>query len=306
MHEIVRIPDNAAELPEQLGTKYKFWFSSQSGGLCLFKEGRPNTGENWAEKVSYELAKAIGLPCAEYEFAYFRDKKGVITPTFVPDGGRLVHGNELLAKLDPGYDTQRFWRVHQHTLARVLAILRNRLVLPPLGFEAFPGIENALDVFLGYLMLDCWISNQDRHHENWALILTANQEIHLAPTYDHGSSLGRNETDDKRDAMLTTRDKGQSVESYVARARSAFFPPMETDGNFGKPLLTFAAFENGAMLRRSAAIAWLKKLENINEEQIAVIFSKLPVEEISNTASQFAQRMLLINKNRLTRLLGTL
>jgi hypothetical protein len=45
-------------------------------------------------------------------------------------------------------------------------------------------------------MLDAWIGNGDRHHLNWGLVrnkLTPNiiETIHLAPTYDHASSLGR-------------------------------------------------------------------------------------------------------------------
>ena len=36
--------------------------------------------------------------------------------------------------------------------------------------EISDGIESALEVFVGYVMLDAWISNQDRHHENWGAL----------------------------------------------------------------------------------------------------------------------------------------
>ena len=47
-YPIIEITDNIPELPEQLGTKEKFWFHIDDG-LYLFKIGRPGTGENWAE-----------------------------------------------------------------------------------------------------------------------------------------------------------------------------------------------------------------------------------------------------------------
>ena len=33
-------------------------------------------------------------------------------------------------------------------------------------------VVEAVDVFVGYLMFDAWIANTDRHHENWALVVS--------------------------------------------------------------------------------------------------------------------------------------
>ncbi len=76
MYEIVHVPADASDLPEQLGTKQKFWFVGEDEKLWLFKIGRPNTGENWAEKACCEIARLIGLPCASYELALWRDFVG--------------------------------------------------------------------------------------------------------------------------------------------------------------------------------------------------------------------------------------
>ena len=46
---------------EQLGTKEKFWCYDDHNNEHLFKIGRPNTGENWSEKVAGELAKVLGI-----------------------------------------------------------------------------------------------------------------------------------------------------------------------------------------------------------------------------------------------------
>lgn len=44
---------------EQLGSKTKFWFA-RGTERRLFKEGRAQTGEDWAEKVAAEIARLIG------------------------------------------------------------------------------------------------------------------------------------------------------------------------------------------------------------------------------------------------------
>ena len=186
MFHVVEVPSGAPGLTEQLGTKPKFWYDDNRR---LFKEARAATGEDWAEKVASELCTLLGTPHAIYDLAIWNGKRGVVTETFVPDGARLVHGNELLGHLVPGYPRTEFFHVRQHTLRRVLAIIGD--VLPPIGFEPFPGVVSGGDIFLGYLMIDTWIANQDRHHENWGLVTVKDKKIHLAPSYDHASSLGR-------------------------------------------------------------------------------------------------------------------
>ena len=86
---------------EQMGSKEKFWYHDQNDKKNkLFKVGRPGTGENWAEKVASEIAQTVGVPCAKYEFAVWGNKQGVKCQfIFVPETGRLVHGNEVLGKL---------------------------------------------------------------------------------------------------------------------------------------------------------------------------------------------------------------
>jgi hypothetical protein len=52
MYQIITVPDDAADLTEQLGTKPKFWFQGDNSVNYLFKEGRPGTGDDWSEKVA--------------------------------------------------------------------------------------------------------------------------------------------------------------------------------------------------------------------------------------------------------------
>ena len=87
MYPTVTVPNDASELPEQLGTKFKFWYRDHNRRM-LFKQGRPGTGENWAEKVCAEIAALLGLPHAPYDLAVWQGLHGVITPTCA--GGRTT------------------------------------------------------------------------------------------------------------------------------------------------------------------------------------------------------------------------
>jgi len=78
MYEVVDVPDDIADLPEQTGTKPKFWFQDGNAVNYLFKEGRSRTGDDWSEKVASELCGLLELPHVAYELAVWRGKRGVI------------------------------------------------------------------------------------------------------------------------------------------------------------------------------------------------------------------------------------
>jgi hypothetical protein len=292
MYAIINVPDDAHELPEQLGTKFKFWYRDSTNRRILFKQGRPGTGENWAEKVCAEIASLIGLPHATYELAIWGDLRGVITPTFVPEGARLVLGNEMMARVMKGYAQTATYRAREHTLSTVLTIMQHPRLLLPVGYDPPPAIARPVDIFVGYLLLDALVANQDRHHENWALISWPGRGIMLAPTFDHASSLGRNELDESRARRLNTRDSGGNMEAYCARARSAFY----SRAGGSKPLTTFEAFAEAARNHAQPARYWLDRLAATSLGQCERIVANIPKSEISSTASEFALKMIDVNR----------
>lgn len=166
MFPVTTLPDDAPEYWEQLGTKKKFWFRNS-----LVKFGRPNTGEDWSEKVAAELAERLGLPHARYEMGLWKNERCVISPNFVPDGCSLITGNELLGRHHPSY-TQAVRRFNQsaHALNAIWDVLEQSICELPLNWTAPAALRTAREVFAGYLVLDTLIGNTDRHDENWALI----------------------------------------------------------------------------------------------------------------------------------------
>lgn len=185
-------------------------------------------------------------------------------------------------------------------------LLRNPQYQIPIGWNSFPGISTAVDVFVGYLLLDAWIGNQDRHHQNVSLVVMVSpvRSISLAPTYDHASSLGRNESDENRRDRLATRDKRRAMERYVERARSAFYSA--SPSRTRKPLTTLNAFRNAAKMRPDAAKAWMERLAKVTLQDTKTIFDKIPANWITDVAIEFAQKMLELNRARLLALRGDL
>ncbi|GAA3106051.1 hypothetical protein GCM10010520_58500 [Rhizobium viscosum] len=275
--------ESEIEVIEYLGTKEKFWFK-RDGKLQLLKFGREETGENWAEKIACELCQLLALPHAHYDFARFKGKLGVLTPKMNEDGSDLILGNQLMDPAPPTNEGTRY-KYRGHTVSRVLEALKST-----------DDPELSVRTFSGYLMLDAWIGNGDRHNENWGLVRNPERRtVSLAPTFDHASSLGRELRDEVRAERLKTRDKRYSVEAYAARTRSGLYEEQTNS----QPLYTINAFKIACSIGKSNMDFWLDKLSAVSEADVSGIFKRVPTALISNEASAFAIAMLEINKQKL-------
>lgn len=291
-YPIVEIFPESSERIEQLGSKPKFWFRWEGGQRrWLFKYARSATGEHWTEKVGAEVAHLLGVPHAIIELAEFGGKRGSASPSFVPPGIDLIHGNEILAGRILGYDAQKKFRQSDHTLNRIVK-----------AFDIFPKgplrIE-ALTTLAGYLMLDAIVCNVDRHHENWGILRSAAAVGKLAtqtiaPTFDHASSLGRELRDEKRRAVL---DKNRVAE-YVSKGSGAIYWK-ETDLKGENPL---ALCTHAARIHRTYFQRWIDRVKNIAPEELEVLVSDVPDDWMSPIAKQFAKAILSYTTNELRKL----
>ncbi|MBE7385834.1 MAG: HipA-like protein [Leptolyngbya sp. SIO1E4] len=290
--QIIEVPTDAAQAEEAMGSKFKFWYRHPELGDCLFKRARPNTGEDWSEKIAAELCQLLGLPYARYELATWNDQFGTISPNLLPKNTDLIHGNDILAGMVSSYPKYEGYNVSQHTLPLVLnALSQSGLQLPP-NWDAPPGIDSPVATFIGYLLLDAWIGNGDRHHENWGFVVQLPGGIpRLAPTYDHAACLGRELQDPKRQQRLDQN----TVSDYAARSRSAFY---RQEGD-RKPMLTFDVFAAVARDYSRSAALWLDQLAKISPEQLRALLSQIPPHRISPVAIEFAYQMLEFNQSRL-------
>jgi hypothetical protein len=284
---------------ESLGTKEKFWFSHEQLGRCLYKKSRSDiVGEDWAEKIAAELSRLLKIPHTEYELATCNSEYGIISQSFLPENGNLILGNEILVEIHPDYPEDNR-DLSQHTIDTIFSAfnwleVKYSEIFLPVGWEPLKNITKIQHTFISYLLLDAWIGNSDRHHENWGFI-ELGQKLYLAPTYDHASSLGRNESDRNREARLRTRDKGYSVGAYADKCQSYLY------ANIGSSqrITTFEAFCEAAKLYPQAANIWLERLDNILVDDVLSLFNRIPEHRISPVAIEFAYTILIHNRDRL-------
>jgi HipA-like C-terminal domain len=282
-YPIVSIPVDAREDTEQLGSKPKFWVLLDDK-RWLFKEARPDTGEDWAEKAAAEVARAIGIRAATVELAEYAGRRGCISLNFVDvkAGGALVHGNEILAMRVTGYNKSKTFRQSDHTLENIDSAIR--------GLFLSDQADSVLTELAGYLVLDALIGNTDRHHENWGLLVRFQMEpralaLSVAPSFDHASSLGRELRDERRSELLATN----RVDWYVHKGRGGIF--RSPDDRHGANPLRFVQVASRAYppffrpaLERVAAFA---------PADVHRIIEALPDERASKAAKRFAEAMIL-------------
>jgi len=301
MYLIRRIDRLQAEDIEYLGTKRKFWFTAD-GQRFLFKAEERGTGEDWAEKVVCELARLLGLPHVEYDLAHEYEgeraiQPGVVCATFVPRPQILVLGNQLLVIRNPAYpkEEDRKYGVREYTVEAVAEILS--LLKPPAAqwlALAPQEITTSLGHFTGYVMLDAWVANQDRHHQNWGATWLS-PHLCLAPTFDHGASLARNLTDEERKERLHTRDRNRIVEQFCSRARSGFYTAEQKE----KTVLAIDVFRCFAEREPDAARIWLGRLAEIDQIAVDAVLAEIPPHRMSPITREFTLKLLMINQRRL-------
>jgi hypothetical protein len=309
MYPVYDVTAATTDRPEALGTKEKFWLLPEQGGELpfsphLFKIGRANTGENWAEKVCYEILAHIQMPAARYNFAVYNGTPGVVSQRFMPNTGSFWPANTLLAQSVEEYDGTRRFKQRKYQLSSSIGILRAGRIGPPLSRPAIYDQVTAAEFLVGYLVFDALVGNTDRHHENWGVVVMTDEygdtSFSLAPTFDHASSLGRNETDDARRRRLTTSDERDTVQAYAARARSAFYQSAASE----RTMLQKETLVELIRAYREPTRFWAKILCDVPTAVFESIFARISPQLISDEATLFALAMLSANQQMIREVAG--
>jgi HipA-like C-terminal domain len=280
---------------EQVGTKPKQWFAGPDGHRWLFKKvvmnpakggGRYLRGDDWAEVVSSDIGRSLGIPTATVELAQQSNWSGVISRNVAGEAA-LVLGNEFLAGRDSTY-TSISARINPlYTVHRVMAKLSN--------VEGPPDSDlTAQMAFAGYLTLDALIGNTDRHHQNWALLQypgTSTSTLYLSPTFDHASSLGFLLNDTERLERLAGRIRDRTVQTYATNARTPFATaasPME------------AAMQALSLLNTRDRHEWINRTEDLGDD-FEVVMGRVPQARMSIASHDFALALVRYNLDVLLR-----
>jgi hypothetical protein len=280
--------------PEMSGRREKYWLRDPSTGLdWLFKPVTVKDGfaygEAWAEKIASHLGILLGIPCATVELAFRNSVAGSMALNLKPKPKRweLQEGAVLLTRFDDFVPhTGKKGKHPGHTLEHIAEVLDG--ARPPLGWTA-PFPATGFDVLTGYLTLDAWIANSDRHEQNWA-VLREGSELYLCGSYDHSSSLGWNVRDAERTERLADRAR---LVKWCERGRALCF-----DRSDGRVLsLVDLAVRALGMASDQARAYWLSRLEQVSGPVVADLVSRTP--GMSEVARTFAVSVLETNRGRL-------
>jgi len=274
--DVIEVSSWIADQDEDLGARDKMWlvtpFDSQ-GSHALWKEGRPGGkiaeagADLWAERIAAEIAPLMGIRAARVDFAVRNEVRGIISWRV---GRVLRHGNELLSGLHPEYKGASKGPVAGYDLESIRTVLG-----PYQGW--FSGLS-AFDCFAGLLVFDALISNSDRHHENWAIM---EDRATLAPSYDHGASLGFN----------TSHRLQWDAEAFAGRGESRHFP--------NRP--TFVALARSAleMVSPDVGSRWLDGVDGVHNDNVQRVVDSVPATWMSDDARTFVVQLVSENRRRL-------
>jgi hypothetical protein len=169
-----------------------------------------------------------------------------------------------------------------HNLDNIHRVLSG---LPAVGMpEGF----TAYDQFCGYLVLDALVANRDRHEENWGVLRSPDDRVTLAPSFDHGNSLGFNLEDDRR---LLELERDPTLSNWCRRGFADRF-----EGRRKTTLVEFA-FEAFERSTRGTDELWLRHLDSIPLTAWDDLVARIPA--MSAACRTFSVRLLTTNQRRL-------
>jgi HipA-like C-terminal domain len=269
---------------EPLGSKEKFWVE-RTDGLWLFKFARPGTGEDWAEKLAAEYAHVLKIEAPRIELAAYDGKRGCLCKSFIDEkqGEALIHGNEVLSGNIAGYDSTKLYSQSSHTVANILHAVQG-------VFSEPQEFETASQTLATYLVLDALIGNTDRHHENWGLKRTPRGTL-VAPSFDHASSLGRENSTERCQQILD----GRNLDGYLKRGRGGIYLK-ESDKHGASPLNLVVSV---AKHYPDYFKGWRSKLEQLSDEHVRDLTYRIPENLASSVAKNFAISMVITARNTL-------
>lgn len=155
------------------GSRKKKMIVDNEGKIAFFKyEGTGYfVSEACSEKLCYEIAQILGYRCAKIELAKDKEGKlGVLNYLFTNEGEEQ---DDAISYINPyNYERSKFYTVSN--IKQMLDRLDKSL------FKSF----------LKIMVFDALVGEQDKHEENWGIVINGSK-YSLSLLYDNGCSLLR-------------------------------------------------------------------------------------------------------------------
>lgn len=256
------------------GTRSKFWLceptsNTNNSTKYLFKIPTEGTGGHWAEFIASTIGMKLGFDTVEVKLAKHQGTVGTISKNFRTKVEEFYEGGDLFLAQFENFDR---YSLTYYELPNIIDILT------PYNLEK---------EFIALPIFDALIANNDRHCDNWG-VLSGPKGIHLAPIYDNGSSLGFNETMDRKQKMLTD---DHMLAAFCNRGRPCIGLPSRTRPKHFE-LLTYLHhnFPNELQFH-------LSRLNELNKGMILSIIDEIPYHIMSDLDKKWVIRLLLYRKD---------
>ncbi|PRO66357.1 HipA domain-containing protein [Alkalicoccus urumqiensis] len=253
------------------GTREKYWLKPDTGEdkRYLFKVPKVSNGEIWAEKVSSELGKELHLKMMHVEFAEQKERKGVILENFISNTEVMADGGEILSSI---LDEFNPWSLEQYSIENIITSLQ------PYNLEKD---------FIALCFFDSLIANQDRHCENWAIVLGHGSPV-FSPIYDNGASLGFNAGHQKLEKLI--KDE-RMFKGFTNRSKTL----IEVEGKKKPKVLELLNYLN--VHYPSYTKDEISRIESMDPARLRDILNNVPVEVMSDLEKEWVVKLVTYRKH---------
>jgi hypothetical protein len=195
-----------------------------TGERYIAKLGRRNNDiEVMTEYAIFLIGKSLGISVAEARIARYRGRLRFLSRYFldITTPEELVHGLQLFREL---YDEDKVKGVLGDSTQeqRLFSVQAVKAAFGAHYMQYGAQVEEDLfDGFVSMLTHDALIGVQDRHHENWGIVVA--REVggpapRFAPLYDSARGLFCNRGDSDLPSFMGQAGS-QRLDGYIARAR---------------------------------------------------------------------------------------
>ena len=274
MYEVIDISTWSQDLSIQAsGTREKYWVQAtkERKDKLLFKIPKVR-GEIWAEKVAAEIGKSIDLNMMNVSFATHNEREGVLLENFSPNGIEMYDGGEILSTVVEQFNPKE---LDDYSIENITKALDH---------------FDLIDQFISVCVFDSLIAYQDRHCENWAIMLVKGN-YEFSPIYDNGSSLGFNESEEVLREYL--RDEVR-FKAFTNRAKTL----IEVNGNRKpkvKQLMDYLSVHFAKTVNRE-----IDRTQSLDYNKLNTILDKVPDHLMSDIQRDWVVKLIAYRVDWLT------
>lgn len=188
--------------------KFKHWYELEDCDILARSTmfvGDIATYTEYAELITEELAKQVGIPCAHYDLIKVNGINGNISVNIIEDENK--QSLTALSQNQASLDVMR-----GSTIDEVFEKIRYFSITQGVKKEGIKRINNDL---VKRIIFDIYTMQTDRHLGNISLLYDGDELI-LSPLYDNECSLMLDKTQQEINEILQSSNKEKDIEIYAS------------------------------------------------------------------------------------------